>query len=93
MQSERPGDVAQQLAQAKARFFAQVAAQAAQSTPSEDAYDVSYYHLDLVMTPTTKIVSGTVRMEAQVVAGPISSVDVDLFTNMVVDSLMFHYLF
>ncbi|HVP58720.1 MAG TPA: M1 family aminopeptidase [bacterium] len=84
---ERMGDVSRQLAQAKARFFARMAARETQMTASQASYDVSYYHLNLTMTPSTKIVSGTVRMEAQVVAGPISSVDVDLYTNMVVDSV------
>jgi aminopeptidase N len=87
-QAERPGDISKQLAKAKARFFTEMAAQETRLTASQAAYDVAYYHLDLTLNPTTKIVSGTVRMEAEVVAGPISSVDVDLFANMTVDSVV-----
>jgi Peptidase family M1 domain/Peptidase M1 N-terminal domain/FlgD Ig-like domain len=87
-QAERPGDVARQLAQAKARFFARVAAEETRLTASQADYNVAYYGLNLTMTPSTKIVSGMVRMQAQVVAGPLSTVDVDLYANMVVDGVV-----
>lgn len=86
-QPERPGDISRQLAEAKARFFAGLEALESQPTPNQAYYDVSYYGLDLVINPTSETVSGTVRVEAEVLTGPLSTVDLDFYTNMTVDSI------
>jgi aminopeptidase N len=87
-QPERPGDISRQVAEAKARFFAKMEVMESQPTPNQDTYDVTYYHLDLSISPASQTVSGTVRVEADVIAGPISTVDLDLYTNMTVDSVV-----
>jgi len=84
---ERPGDISREMATAKARFFAFREAMETKATFSQNAFDVSYYRLNLYINPATQTVSGTVRVEAAIAAGPISAVDLDLYTNMVVDSV------
>jgi len=85
---ERPGDIARQVAEAKARYFARMEALATEPTPNQSYYDVTYYWLDLTIDPATQTVSGDVEMTATVVSGPLSQVDVDLYTNMTVDSVV-----
>jgi hypothetical protein len=80
-------DVAPYLAAWKARSVARERAAATASTINQLAYDVNWYDLDLTFTPATSTVSGTVRMKATVVGGPISTVDLDLYSNMIVDGV------
>ncbi len=87
IQPERPGDIACQVAEAKARFFARMEALATEPTPNQNCYDAKYYHLDLNIDPATQTVSGGVEMRAEVTTGPLSQVDVDLYSNMTVDSI------
>jgi hypothetical protein len=63
------------------------AAEAAQVTTNQAAYDVRWYDLDLTFDPVAQLVSGSVRMTATVVAGPISTVDLDFYSNMTVDAV------
>ncbi len=87
VQPERPGDISDQVARAKARFFERMEALSTEPTPNQSRYDVSYYFLDLNIDPSTETVSGSVRMDATVVDGPLSEVDVDLYSNMTIDSV------
>jgi hypothetical protein len=80
-------NVAPYLAAWKARAFAREHAAARASTPNQLAYDANWYDLNLTFTPSTSMVSGTVRMKATVVAGPISTVDLDFYSNMTVDGV------
>jgi aminopeptidase N len=82
--SKGPGDISKQMARAKADFYARFASLASEPTPNQSKYDVTYYLLDLGMDPVARTVSGTVRMEARVVTGPLAEVDVDLYDNMTV---------
>lgn len=87
-QPKGPGDISHELARAKAAFFERVAQLKSEPTPNQDYYDVRYYWLNLDIDPTTSTVSGTVRMVGEVVTGPLSTVDVDLYSDMTVDSIV-----
>ena len=80
-------DVAPYLASWKAAGLARTRARATPSTANQQSYDVRYYNLDLVMTPASGLVSGTVRMKATVLSGPLVAVDLDLASNMTVDGV------
>ena len=87
-QSKGPGDISAEIARAKADFYARFAALASDPTANQAKYDVTYYWLDLDIDPATVSVSGTVRVIATVVDGPLSSADIDLYDNMTVDSVV-----
>jgi len=55
-------------------------------TANQAAYDARWYALDLTPAPATHSLSGTVRMKATVIAGPLSAVDLDLTPAMIVDA-------
>jgi hypothetical protein len=88
VEPERPGDISEQVAKAKARFFAEIDLLESEPTTNQDQYDAKYYFLDLDIDPSTNTVSGTVRIDAEVTSGPLTTVDVDLYTNMTVDSVV-----
>jgi aminopeptidase N len=73
------------LAAWKAEGLARQRAAATATTPNQAQYDVRWYDLDLAFTPATSMVSGTVRMKATVVSGPITTVDLDFDANLVMD--------
>ena len=83
-----PGDISHEVAEAKARFFERISVFESTPTPNQDYYDVEYYWLDIDINPTARIVSGTVRMVADVVTGPLTTADIDLYDNMTVDSVL-----
>ena len=78
-------DVAPYLAAWKAASMARVRAAAQPATANQQAWDARWYDLNLTFTPGTSSVSGTVRLKATVVAGPVSVADLDLYANMIVD--------
>lgn len=86
-QPEDPMDIAQELASAKAALFARAWERATDPTPNQGNYDATYYHLDLEIDPVTETLSGTVRMDAEVLSGPLGTADLDLYDNLVVDSV------
>jgi aminopeptidase N len=57
-----------------------------QRTVNQDQYDVTHYNLDLTLSPSTSQLSGVVTTTATVIGNDISSVDLDLKSNMTVDS-------
>jgi aminopeptidase N len=79
-------DVAPYLAAWKARALGRERAVATAATANQQSYDARWYDLNLTFTPSTSTVSGTVRMKATVVTGPLSTVDLDFYANLVVDS-------
>jgi len=87
-QQRGPGDISAEVAKAKADFFSRFAAMASDPTTNQAKYDAIYYSLDLNLDPTTNTISGTVRMVAEVVDGPLATVDVDLYSDMTVDSVV-----
>jgi aminopeptidase N len=56
-------------------------------TPNQAAYDARYYALDLSPNLDTRVLWGTARMVATVTAGPITTLDLDFYANMAVDSV------
>ncbi len=78
-------DVAPFLAAWKAAGAARVRQAARPATVNQNGWDARWYDLDLTFTPATSQVSGTVRMRATVLTGPVSTADLDLYANMVVD--------
>ena len=80
-------DVAPYLAAWKAHQLRATRAMAAPATANQLAYDVRGYGLDLTFS-TTSTVSGTVRIQATVTAGPLTTMDLDLAANMVVDGIV-----
>ena len=57
-----------------------------QRTANQDQYDVTHYTLNLTLTPSTNQLSGIVSTTATVIGTDIATVDLDLKSNMVVDS-------
>lgn len=80
-------DVAPYLAAWKAHQLQRTFAMQAPATANQLAYDVRGYALDLTFATTTATVSGTVRVQATVTSGPLTTMDLDLAANMVVDGI------
>ena len=78
-------DVAPFLAAWKAAGLHRARLVATPATANQQAYDVHYYDLDLTPNPATAVLTGTVRMKASVVSGPLSTVDLDFYANLIVD--------
>jgi hypothetical protein len=75
------------LAAWKAESFARSQAARSSATPNQQAYDVRWYDLDLTFNPTGSQVSGTVRTQATVLAGPVATLELHLAANMPVDAV------
>ena len=76
-------------ARAKARFAERaqrMAELATIRTPNQDLFDVTWYGLNLTLTPTTTTLSGTVTTTAQVVSGPVTTFDFNLKSTMSVSA-------
>jgi len=56
-------------------------------TANKEGYDVQYYSIDLEINPTTKILTGSVLVRAEVVSDSLTIIDLDLMNNMKVDSV------
>jgi len=80
-------DVAPFLAAWKAEGLRRARAMRRAATPNQAAWDARGYDLDLTFTPVGAQVAGTVRVQATVTGGPISTLDLDLLANMVVDGV------
>ena len=80
-------DVAPYLAAWKRAAFTRSRALATAATPNQAAYDARWYDLDLTFNPVGSQVSGLVKMRATVTNGPISTLDLDLHSNMTVDAV------
>lgn len=68
----------------KGRWLARVAARASTGDPG---IDVTYYRLDLRLSPATSTLQGVVRVTAKVAASSITGVTLDLSGGMAVDSV------
>ena len=80
-------DVAPYLAAWKAEGLRRARAMQTAPTPLQQQYDVRWYDLDLTFTPATSQVSGSVRIQATVVNGPLATLDLDLLANMTIDQI------
>jgi hypothetical protein len=56
----------------------------AEKTFNQDQYDVTHYDLDLLLWPSTSNLSGTAAATVTVVGQPISTIDLDLRSNLTV---------
>ncbi len=79
--------VAPYLAAWKAAGLERTRSQRTAATPNQQAFDVRWYDLDLAFTPVTTQVAGTVRTQATVLVAPLTTLDLDLLANMVVDAV------
>ncbi|MDZ7334119.1 MAG: M1 family aminopeptidase [candidate division KSB1 bacterium] len=77
-----------QEAESKARQLARIMQLDYQPTPNQLQYDVKHYDLDLIIDVSAKKIIGAVRILSQVVVGPLSTMEVNLLKNMVVDSVV-----
>jgi hypothetical protein len=75
-------DVAPFLAAWKAEGLRRARHTAVSATPNQLKYDVNWYDLDLTFNPAGAQVSGTVRVRAKVLTGPISTLDLDLNASL-----------
>ena len=55
-----------------------------QRTPNQEQFDVQSYDLSVNLNPTTHVLTGTNLIVAQVTAGPVSTMELDLTSPMVV---------
>lgn len=80
-------DVTPYLAFHKSRAMQRQRALQTVQTSNQAAYDVHYYDLDLQADPATQVLVGAVKVLASVVSGPLSTMDLDFYDNMIVDSV------
>ena len=80
-------DIAPYEAAWKAEGLRRARRMAVNATPNQLAWDANWYDLDLTFNPAGAQVSGTVRVRAKVLAGPISTLDLDLNASMGVISV------
>ncbi|MFC1619223.1 M1 family aminopeptidase [Candidatus Neomarinimicrobiota bacterium] len=60
-------------------------AKSRQATPSQEAFDVTYYRLDLTLNPDDSLITGTVLIQATVLADTLDKVVLDFLSTMVTD--------
>jgi hypothetical protein len=80
-------DTAPYLAAWKAEGLRRTRAAAQAATPNQTAYDVTWYDLQLTPVHATQVLTGTTRVKARVVSGPLANVELDLYSNLVVDAV------
>lgn len=74
-------------AQYKAERLARIMQMESQMTTNQDFYDVKHYDLNLNIDVAVKQISGSVKILARVVNQAINQMDVNLLSNMAVDSI------
>jgi len=76
------------LLEAAAKAKLQAAARRAESerTPNQDDYDVHHYDLDITLNPSIQLLSGTAATSVTVLAGPLTTLDLDLQGDMSVSA-------
>src|SRR5437773_3249167 len=72
-----PRDMTDVLAAGKIRSFSRMLARMQVATANQNAFDVTYYDLDLHPNPANSVLTATVRTRASVVAGPVSTLELD----------------
>jgi aminopeptidase N len=83
----QPRDVSRYLAFHKLRAVLDPLAAFSPPTANQLAYDVSAYDLDVRPTIPLQLLRGSVRIRANVVSGPLFTMELDLADAMVVDSV------
>ena len=69
-------------AEAKSRLVAAALKAEALKTANQELYDVHYYELDLNLSPSTSMLTGLVTVRAEVTGASISTMDLNLHTQM-----------
>ncbi len=82
-----PEDIAEEIAQAKARRRVLFMAAEAAQTANQSYFDVTYYGLDLDFDTVSQTVSGTAEMRATVTGSSISQVELNFESDMTVSSV------
>ncbi len=72
----------------KARFANQQQYLAKTATLNQTGYDVAAYTLNLGLWPDTQLLQGSVVMEGRSKVNSLASLEIDLFSNMIVDSVL-----
>ncbi len=86
-QTQGPEDIADELAQAKARQYRLFMDAERAVTANQGFFDVKYYGLDLDFDPVSQLVSGTVETRAVVTGDSISQVELNFKDNMTVSAV------
>ncbi len=71
-----------QEAETKTRLMAKMQEHDDARTENMELYDVTFYDLQMELNPTTDILSGTTTILAEVVGGSLSTMDLNLLSNM-----------
>ncbi|MBK8231604.1 MAG: hypothetical protein IPK72_13695 [Candidatus Eisenbacteria bacterium] len=82
-----PRDIAPYLAFHQARAAQGHSPLLTLPTPNQGLYDARYYDLDLTLSPSTSLLTGTVRAVLTVTGGPLSQIDLDLASNLTVSAV------
>ncbi|MBM3287296.1 MAG: hypothetical protein FJY88_08110 [Candidatus Eisenbacteria bacterium] len=69
------------------RVYERLGKMEGRQTPNQDAYDAIFYDLDLNLNPATSTLTGSVDARVKVVAGPLTTLDLDLDNLMTVSSV------
>ncbi len=72
----------------KIRLFSKLQQDERSATANQQKFDVNYYGLDVEVLAPEKKISGNVLLKAKVTDGPLANVELDLFDNMTVDSVL-----
>jgi hypothetical protein len=75
----------ERLAASKAERFARFYSEAPVATANQADFDVVYYDLDLTMDPSTSTITGNVTVTAEVLAASLSTAEINLLDNMLVN--------
>ncbi|MEW6051406.1 MAG: M1 family aminopeptidase [Candidatus Zixiibacteriota bacterium] len=90
--SATPAQLHQQMWEAKSRALLnkQYAEQAVQAVPAstQTNYDVKFHDIYIRVNDTTEILYGRVKFVAEAAQNGVSQVEVDLYSNMVIDSIV-----
>ncbi len=82
-----PMDISDYLAFHKIQAAERMAAAEERQTSNQELYDATYYNLDLTIDPTTNTLTGMVRIDAEVLSGPLTTLELDLDNLMTVSSV------
>lgn len=72
----------------KERFLQQLPYLSKTPTPNQRLFDIHSYTLNLSLWPTTQLLDGSVRILGESLTGSLTHIEIDLFSNMQVDSVL-----
>ena len=80
-------DLEKQQAVYKSNFYNKLLNGEQQITVNQQSYDVTYYSLDLIPDPATKLLMGKVEVILSITAQELNYIELDFWDGMVIDSL------